>query len=277
MPLPLNEFDKLLKELDNDIKKFFNSGKKTAETINKIYDVGKRQGMPKELIRNKIELVVTGRIKSRQLRKLLPADLKRVYTKSIIPELTDNPVILVDGKLEDPDNTILPPILDKKSLEQREKLPKVIACRRVIDDYKRITQNMMDYIIDKDDPLREELVQAANHVVGYLNNPNDKKYKKINEMKLYENFYKSDEYKRLNTSLRLVNPDGTPVFKEITKEQAPLLASLITTQFEYTVTNDPIFGKWYMALTKVHEKYVQPWIEKRAMNVKKKRKGSNNT
>jgi hypothetical protein len=57
----------------------------------------------------------------------------------------------------------------------------------------------------------------------------------------------------------------------------PLLASLITTQFEYTIANDPIFGKCNIALTKVHEKYVQPWVENRAMNVKKKRKGSNNT
>jgi hypothetical protein len=73
-----------------------------------------------------------------------------------------------------------------------------------------------------------------------------------------------------------VNPDGTPVFKEITKEQAPLLTSLITTQFEYTIANDPIFGKWNIALAKAHEKYVQPWIEKRALEVNKKLKQSIN-
>lgn len=64
-----NEYTQLLEELKDSITK-------TGDIAIRLYEQGKKDGLPNDAIRKDIELTLEGVIKERQLRKILPLELK---------------------------------------------------------------------------------------------------------------------------------------------------------------------------------------------------------
>lgn len=67
-----NEYLQLIEEL----KRSINS---SIDIASKLFEQGKRDGLSNEVIRQDIELALEGVIKDRQLRNILPPELKRAY------------------------------------------------------------------------------------------------------------------------------------------------------------------------------------------------------
>ena len=158
---PLNQYNRLRKRLKNHFKS-------AAEIANAMYEEGQKRGLSNERIRSDIESDLKDVVKDRQMREIMPQALKRPHNRAL-PNLTTS--------VKSESNDIRP--LSKLTLKEREKLPEVIACGIVKGHFEVIAQDLINYPIAKDDPLREELVQALEEHHGFLMNPKDKKYKHL--------------------------------------------------------------------------------------------------
>jgi hypothetical protein len=138
----LSKYNRLRKKLKSHFKS-------AAEIGNAMYEVGKMQGLSNERIRSDIESDLKDVIKDRRLREIMPQALKRPYNKAL-------PNLVINTGSKSNSVTITPPPppppLSKLTLKERKKLPEIVACEQVVNSYKIIAQDMIDYITDKDDP-----------------------------------------------------------------------------------------------------------------------------
>ncbi len=92
VPNRSNEYLALIADLKHSISS-------AVDIASQIYEQGKRDGLSNEIIREDIELALDGVIKERQLRNVLPLELKRSYSTATTSN--DNSAIIAES---DPDS-----------------------------------------------------------------------------------------------------------------------------------------------------------------------------
>jgi hypothetical protein len=156
------------------------------------------------------------------------------------------------------------------TIEQREKLPEVIACRKVSAAYETIALNLINYPIADNDPLRGRITDGLKATYNFIQHFSDKKYRR--DPLQWSNILR-EAYEQSGTAAAshsgvecavLTDPKtGAPRVGKITKEQIDAVTIPLLNKFNFMVTHSEDFRAVFPQLIEHFEKYDSKWREKR--------------
>lgn len=154
--------------------------------------------------------------------------------------------------------------------EEIAKMPHILAIDKVINDMIVIRQNLIDYPIERGDPLLKQIEDSHNAIHYVIQHSSDKKYRRSllqwNKI-LFEAGEQGGTSAASHSGVECANltdpKTGKPLFRNITKEQIDAIKLPMYNKMNLVIHNVPLWGDCFVGIDEHLIRYEERWRERR--------------
>lgn len=160
--------------------------------------------------------------------------------------------------------------VSKMTPEELAKMPHILAMDKVINDLVIIRQALIDYPIEKGDPLLKDIEDSHNAIHYVMQHSSDKKFRRSllqwNDI-LFEAGEQGGTSAASHSGVEcagLTDPKtGKPLFRNITKEQIDAIKLPMYNKMNAVIHHVPLWGNVFVSIDEHLRRYEERWRERR--------------